>query len=356
MRLRSLMSLFTLIFVLSACSSTPASTPSSSAPAPSAAADTSPIIMAWYPNESGSELGAARDALAAVVSEALKRPVQHQTTTDYIIAIEAMANNNAHLAFFGAEGYVQAHDKNPKVLPLVLPSGTDGTLNGAVYYSWLAVMRGQEGNYQENGAFKLDNIQGQRFSFVSNSSTSGFRVPSANILNYFSAQEKWKDLTSDDLIEGGADNFFSEVQFGGSHQGSAVNLISGKVDVAAFCDTCVENYVTLVEGTANTAGAVYRVNEKADEPFTQYAGAEFVIISATPVLNAPFVVNTTMLTEAEIQTLKDALTSDAVAQNTQIFAPKEVVEAGYKPLFRKTKDERFVLVEDAFFDPIRALR
>jgi phosphonate transport system substrate-binding protein len=312
--------------------------------------------MAWYPNESGAELKDARDALGALVSETLGRPVEHQTTTDYIIAIEAVANNNAHLAFFGAEGYVQARDKNPAVLPLVIPSGADGTVNTAVYYSWLAVPRGQEANYQKDGVYAIDNIQGKRFSFVSNSSTSGFRVPSANIVKHFAATEQWGSITSDDLLEGGANNFFADVQFGGSHQGSAVNLISGKVDVAAFCDTCVNNYVTLVEGTENTAGAVYRVNDNADEPFDKFPGAEFVLIQAVPVLNAPFVANSSMLTVDEIKALQDALTSDAVANNTKIFATKEVIDAGYKPFFRKTKDERFLVVEDSFFDPIRALR
>ncbi|NTV64766.1 MAG: PhnD/SsuA/transferrin family substrate-binding protein [Oscillochloris sp.] len=287
---------------------------------------------------------------------ALGRPFDHHTTTEYIIAIEAIANDNAALGFFGAEGYVQAHDKNAKVVPVVIPSGTDGTVSTAVYYSWLAVMKGQEANYQDGGAFKIDNIQGKRFSFVSNSSTSGFRVPSANIIKYFGAQDAWKSLTTDDLLEGGADKFFSEVQFGGSHQGSAVNLISGKVDVAAFCDTCVANYVKLVSGTENTPGAVYQVVEGAAEPFDKYVGAEFVIISATPVLNAPFVANGNVLTAEEIKALQDAFTSDAVANNTKIFATKAETDAGYKALFRKTKDERFLVVEDSFFDPIRALR
>jgi phosphonate transport system substrate-binding protein len=84
-----------------------------------------------------------------------------------------------------------------------------------VYYSWLAVNRGEESNYQASGTYAIDNIQGKRFSFVSNSSTSGFRVPSAGIINYFSTQEKWATLTSGDLIEGGSDSFFTDVQFGG---------------------------------------------------------------------------------------------------------------------------------------------
>lgn len=315
-----------------------------------------PIIIAWLPNESGADLKDARDAIGAVISETLGRPVEHRTTTDYLIAVEALANNTAHIGFFGAEGYVQAHDKNPQVVPLVIPSGADGRLETAVYYSWLAVARGQEGAYQENGVFTIDNIQGKRFAFVSAQSTSGFRVPAASIVKYFSQQEKWKSLTAEELVEGGANRFFSEVQFGGSHQGSAASLLSGQVDVAAFCDVCVQNYVEPASGETNKPGAVYRVLQNASEPFDKFPGAEFVIISSTPVINAPLVANGSMLSADEIKRLQEKLTSDEVANNPRIFATKAEIDAGFKPLFRKTKDERFLVVEDSFFDPIRALR
>jgi phosphonate transport system substrate-binding protein len=224
-----------------------------------------------------------------------------------------------------------------------------------VYYSWLAVARGQEGAYQKDGAFSIDNIQGKRFSFVSSSSTSGFRVPAAGIVRYFSQQDQWKNLSTDELIEGGANRFFSEVLFGGSHQGSAVNLLSGKADVAAFCDVCVGNYVELVEGQENRPGAVYRVLANASEPFDKFPGAEFVIISSTPVLNAPFVANRSMLSDDEIKRLQDVLTSDAIANNPRIFATKAEIDAGFRPLLRKTDKERFLVVDDSFFNPIREL-
>ncbi|MBO9347410.1 MAG: PhnD/SsuA/transferrin family substrate-binding protein, partial [Chloroflexus sp.] len=157
-------------------------------------------------------------------------------------------------------------------------------------------------------------------------------------------------------IEGGPNKFFSEVLFGQSHQGAAVNLLSGKVDVAAFCDACVDIYVDLVSGEENKPGAVYRVLDNAPEPFDKFPGAEFVIISSTPVINAPFVANSSMLTADEIKRLQDVLTSDTVANNPRIFATKAEIDAGFKPLFRKTKDERFLAVDDSFFNPIRELR
>ena len=366
--MRKLFSLLVMVMFVTACgNAAPAAEPTmapevvaepTAAPEPTVApteAPVKPVIIVWLPNESGADLVAARDAIGALVTETLGRPVEHKLTTDYIIAVEALANDNGDLAFYGAQAYIEAKNKNNNVVPLVITSGASGTAKDALYHAWFAVNKGEEEAYQKDGVYSIENIVGKRFSFVSNSSTSGFKVPANSIKTLFSAQPEWKELVADDLLEGGADNFFSDVQFGGSHQGSAVNLISGKSDVAVFCDTCVENYTELSDGEANTVGSTYKVIEKAAEPFDKFAGKEFVLISVTPVLNSPFAANGNTLTAEEIQKLQAALTSDAVANNPKIFATKAEIEAGYKPIFKKTKEERFIVVEDSFFDPIREL-
>ena len=310
------------------------------------------IVIAWYPNESGTELKAARDEIGSLIAKATGKNVEHKLTTDYNITIEAVATGNAHIAFTGAEGYIQANKKNAKILPLVVNAGKSGTLDDAIYYSWLSVKKGNEDQYKSGDDYVIDNIQGKRFSFVSNSSTSGFRVPSAGIINHFSSQDKWKNLMSDQLIEGGSDKFFSEVLFGGSHQGSAISLLTEKADVAAFCDTCVANYVEFSSGTENKPGAVYKVRDNADEPFNTVPGAEFVLISVTPVLNAPFICNTEVLSENSRKAIIDAMTSAETTNNQKIFVPKD---AAFKGLWAKTGDERFLTVQDEWFNPIREL-
>ena len=47
-------------------------------------------------------------------------------------------------------------------------------------------------------------------------------MPSSDIVSYFSEEDEWKDLEAEDLMEGGV--FFSDVLYGDSHQGSAVNF------------------------------------------------------------------------------------------------------------------------------------
>lgn len=311
------------------------------------------LTIAWLPNESGADLVEAREEIGKMIEEKTGKKVEHQTTTDYIVAIEAIANGNADMAFLGAQGYIEANNKNDKVLPLVVPSGESGTLEDAVYYSWLAVEKENTDQFKSGNEFTIDNIQGKRFSFVSNSSTSGFKVPSTGITDYFTEKEEFKSLTAEDLLEGGKDKFFSEVLFGGSHQGSAVNLLSGKADVAAFCDTCVNNYVELADGEVNEPGAVYKVKENAAEPLNTVAGKEFSLISVTPVLNAPFVINTDTVSEEDQKMLLEIMTSDEVAKNEKIFVPEDSEFSG---LFsKKSGNERLVEVEDEWFNPIREL-
>lgn len=303
------------------------------------------IVMVWYPNESASDYEPAREEFGRLISEATGKPVEQKLTTDYSIAIESLANGTAQICFMGAQGYVEAKNKNDAVEPLFVNSGASGTLDDAIYYSWLCVNEEDAANYQS-----LDDIEGKRMSFVSNSSTSGFKVPTNSIISHFSKKDEWKDMDADDLIEG--DGFFSEVLFGGSHQGSAVNLLTGKADVAAFCDTELAPYADVVSGTENRDGAVYAIKGNASAPFDTLVGKKFTILKSTPVLNGPFAYNSETLTEEEVKKIQDLMTSDEVANNPQIFVTKE---SGMVGMFKKTDKERILTVEDSWYDPIREL-
>ena len=336
-QMMAFLTIIALVTVLTACST-------------GSASNSDELTMVWYPNESGSDLKAARDEMGKVIEEVTGKKVEHKLTTDYAIAIETIANGNADLAFMGAQGYIEARNKNENIEPLVIPSGESGTIDDAVYYSWLTAKKADAENYKVDGDFAIDNIVDSKFSFVSSSSTSGFKVPSSDIVSYFSKEDKWKDLKAEDLMEGGV--FFSDVLYGDSHQGSAVNLLNGRADVAAFCDTCVENYVEVVEGEVNTKGAVYKVKEDAAEPFNTLHGEEFTLINVTPVLNAPFAANTESLSEEDFKKIQEIFTSDETANNESIFVPADSEVPG---LFTKKANERFVTVTDDWFDPIREL-
>jgi phosphonate transport system substrate-binding protein len=181
---------------------------------------------------------------------------------------------------------------------------------------------------------------------VSNSSTSGFRVPSSVIAKHFGVQQQ-------DLLEGGKNNVFSQVLFGGSHQLSLLNILEMRADAGVFCNTCVAAYIEFTKGDFDNpqAGDEIRILQDAPAPFNSHAGEEVIIAYAVPVLNAPLVVNTRLLKTSEIEALKAHLTSDNILTDTRIFG--NLKDPQNPAIFEK--GERFVLVDDKWYNPIRLL-
>jgi len=314
---------------------------------------TGPITVVWYPNESANDYVEVRNEYGRVIEEATGRKVVHRLTTDYVVTIEAIASGAADIAaVMGAVGYAEARKKNSAVDVLFVNSGPSGTLDDAVYFSWLSVNKADADKYKDGGSYSIDNIQGKKISFVSNSSTSGFRVPTSGIIGHFSKKDAWKNIGPDDMAEGGPRAFFSQVLFGGSHQGSAFNMLTGKADVAAFCDYLIMPYVNLVSGELNKVGSVYAVKSDAVAPFNTIPGREFVCISVVPVLNGPHAYNPKNMTAEEIQKIRTAFTSDEVANNPFFFGKKD---SGHSWLFQKTDKERFVQTSDSWYDPLREI-
>lgn len=333
---------------LTGCSAGGSATDAASANASekSSGGSTDPLTMVWLPDNSSADLTASRAAIGAAITAACGREAKLLTTTDYNVAIEAIASGNAQMALLGAEGYVQANKKNNKVLAAFTNSDEDGKLDGACYYSRICVLKENADQYKSGSAYSLQNIKGKSFSFVSATSTSGFKVPSSAIVNEFGLE------SNDDLLEGG--KFFSEVLFGNSHQGSAVNLLSGDAEVAAFDDVDVDMYLDLVTGEANSIGAVYRAKADAEAPFDKVRGKEFTIIAITPVLNAPICFNEDALPEEDRTKIVDYFCSSKVADDPQIFVDPDDETA--KGIFEKDSEKTcFVKVTDDWYEPIRKL-
>jgi phosphonate transport system substrate-binding protein len=320
------------------------------------------LTVVWYPNNSSEDWKAGRQALDDLIAKATEMTVVDKLTTDYVIAIEAIATGNAAICYPGAVGYIQASQKNPKVVPLVTTSSDKGTLDDSVYYSRIAVKVADAAQYMKNGAYSIDGIKGKAMSFVSSSSTSGFMVPATMLKSHFAKQMGWTaDQKVEDLfLEGGSDKFFSSVLFGQSHQGSIYNVLAGKADVCAVDDVDVDSYFDLVAGKANTPGAVYVVKQGAPAPFDTVPGAAFIVLSSSTVRQAPIIVNRDLINDAQFKALRAAFTSDATTNNPKIFTPKDYKDENgnpYKGLW--TKDEgskiRFLSVDAPWYDDIRAL-
>ena len=311
-----------------------------------AASSTDPITMVWLPDNSSADLTSSREAIGAAITAACGREANLLTTTDYNVAIESIASGKAQMALLGPEGYVQANKKNPKVLAAFTNSDEDGGLDGACYYSRICVRKEDADQYKNGGSFSIENIKGKSFSFVSATSTSGFKVPSSGIVSEFGLD------SSDELLEGS--KFFSEVLFGNSHVGSLVNLLSGDADAAAFDDVDVDMYLDLVSGEANSIGAVYKAKDDAEAPVDSVRGKEFTIIAITPVLNSPICFNEEAISDDDRTKIIDYFCSDKVANDKAIFIDPEDENA--KGLFEKDSEKTcFVKTDDAWYEPIRKL-
>lgn len=310
------------------------------------------LTMVWLPNESSSEFDKGREEFGKVLEKYAGVKVELMTTTDYNVAIEAIASGKAQLANMGAEGFIQAQKKNKKVQPLVTTSDTDGKLDGAKYFSRICVPADEMDSYKDSSeasGYSIKNIKGKRMSFVSATSTSGFKVPCNAIMKAFPDDVK----SSDELAAAG---FFSQVLFGNSHPGSAVNLLQGDADVAAFDDVDVDTYLEVPAGdrdAVNAAGAVYTVKADAVQPFDRVQGKKFGIIQSTPVLNGPIAVNTEKVPQDIIDKLIKGLTSKDVANDELLFAPED--KDGTGAVWSRGDTAGFIKVKDSWYDPIRAL-
>ena len=126
-----------------------------------------------------------------------------------------------------------------------------------------------------------------------------------------------------------------------------------RFDIAAVCDTEMNPYVELAAGDLNKVGSVYAVRKNASAPFDTVTGKEFVAIAVTPVLNGPNSYNPQNLSAEEIKNIRDVFTSDETANNSNFFSAPG---SGSFAFYRKTKNERYVLVDDSWYDPIREMR
>ncbi|MCM2585903.1 PhnD/SsuA/transferrin family substrate-binding protein [Lactiplantibacillus plantarum] len=305
------------------------------------------ITVVFYPNESAKSFAGSRTAIKQAVEKATGKTVKLQTTTDYNVAIQAIASGKAQVAYMGANGYIQAHHKSKDVVPFAAQSDAKGTLKDATYNSYLMVQQKDAKKYEENGKYSIKNVKGKKMSYVSNSSTSGFLVPTAEISREFNI----KTADQDKLTQSGS--FFSKVLYGGSHQGSAVNLIKGDADVAAFDDADLMPYLNVTKGSWDKVGSTFTVKDNAEAPFTSLAGKSVVNIAMMPVQQGPWVYNTKALSKDDQKKIATEFTSKSFAQNKKIFSEPNAKTPMMFP--KKSEKSKLVNVTDKWYAPTHEL-
>jgi phosphonate transport system substrate-binding protein len=340
--------------------------PAAATPAPTAAPTVAPaptvkpystITITWYPNESANGYAPVRDEVCKLITQATGKKVIQMMTTDYTIAVSALANGTAQICgAMGVYGYLLAQQQNPAVKPLFVNTGKSGTLDDAYYYSRFCVNNADAPQYMgADGKYSITNIAGKKISFVSTSSTSGFLFPGSAIVAFFGKQSQWSGIALTDIQMGGSGKLFSDVLFGQTHQGSAVNLLSGKADVACFDDSDLVNYTDLVSGTESQPGAVYKVKDGAQAPFDTLVGKQFTVIESMTVKNGPWGYNSGTLSADDVQKIQALFTSDTVTNDTLIFKPASDTNPNDFGIYSQTGKIHFVTFDDNWYDSIRAM-
>ena len=175
---------------------------------------------------------------------------------------------------------------------------------------------------------RIKMLKDKRFSFVSSSSSSGFKVPRAILNNTFGSEGTKEIKNKDDFANPQKVNIM-DITFSptGDHQGNINLIYNGGVDAGAFC----EGY--FVDG----------VDAKGIE--------DFYILAKRIVPNGPVWANVDSLGKDNLEKIKvhfDNLSYDKASEaGKQLWTSKGTL--------LKEKNEKFLLVQDGFYEILRQM-
>lgn len=205
------------------------------------------ITIAFLPNETDQQASEeAYDMLKEEVQAALGDDVEVKVTVldDYNAVAEAILTGTAQIAWESGATFVSAYMQDENVVP-ILSYGPDGDEDKSGYSAFIGTHVDNKDDFEgKSDEEKLKQLAGNSFSFVSSTSTSGCVVPTTSFWKIYgpdgdkSVETKEQINTKTDA-EGG---IFSEVQYGGSHQGSVELIANQKVYAGAYCCTYGDAY------------------------------------------------------------------------------------------------------------------
>jgi phosphonate transport system substrate-binding protein len=157
------------------------------------------------PDESPTELARKAAPLANYLSQKLGVKVEFTPVTDYAAAVEALANKQVDLAWFGGFTFVQALQRSGgKAVPLV--QREEDEKFRSVFITTDPAIK------------SLADLKGRNLSFGSQSSTSGHLMPRSFLMA--AGVEPDRDL--------------KRVAYSGAHDATVAAVASGKVDAGAL--------------------------------------------------------------------------------------------------------------------------
>ncbi len=213
-----------LVFVLAACGTSDDGDTAGSGEADGAdeaGEMPSELIMGFVPSSESDQIADTVEPLAERLSEELGIPVSGQVMTNYTGLVEAMGNDQVHIGFIPAFGYVLATDRYPQV-EVILKSVRNGSGTYRAQYTVLA----------DSDIESIEDLEGKVWVYSDLASTSGYLFPAAQL------------VTEYDVPADGIDSFFGNQIQAGSHDNALITVLEGGADVA----TTFEDAREIIEG------------------------------------------------------------------------------------------------------------
>ena len=173
------------------------------------------------PDESPTELARKAAPLVKYLEKSLGMKVEFTPVTDYAASVEALANKQVDLAWYGGFTFVQANVRSGgKAIPLVQREEDE---------KFRSVFITSDPNIKT-----LADLKGKNVSFGSQSSTSGHLMPRSFLLQ----------------ANIDPDKDFKRVAYSGAHDATIAAVVAGKVDAGALNISVWEKFVA--EGKVDT--------------------------------------------------------------------------------------------------------
>ena len=194
------------------------------------------------PDESPTELARKAAPLMQYLEQKLGMKVEFTPVSDYAAAVEALANKQVDMAWYGGFTFVQAHIRSGgKVVPLVQRE-EDEKFRSVFITSDPSIKT-------------LADLKGKTVSFGSQSSTSGHLMPRSY------------------LLQAGidADKDFKRVAYSGAHDATIAAVAAGKVDGGALNISVWEKFVADKKVDTDKVKVIYTTPTYFDYNWTVHA-------------------------------------------------------------------------------------
>ncbi|MEB1806112.1 MAG: phosphate/phosphite/phosphonate ABC transporter substrate-binding protein [Bacillaceae bacterium] len=179
------------------------------------------LVMGFVPSQDSANIADTVAPLADRLSDELGVTVRGEVMTNYTALVEAMGNDQVHIGFIPAFGYVLATDRYDNI-EAVLKSIRHGSSTYKAQYTVRT----------DSDIQSIEDLEGKVWAFPDLASTSGYLFPAAQLVNEYG-------VDSENIA-----GFFSDMIQSGGHDNALIQVLEGNADVA----TTFDDARTAIEG------------------------------------------------------------------------------------------------------------